>query len=418
LEGNVTDATLIRRVVIRNYKSIADGNVSLGPLTFLVGPNGSGKSSFLDALGFVSDALSASLERAVDARGGIAQVRRHTPAPGPDVAEDAVPIQIRLEFALPSGASGHYSFRIHSGIYGSYSVDEEECVIRGPDPTSPEHSFTARRGAAVVSSAPIAPAFLKDRLYLVAASGLPEFRPVYDALSLMSFYHLDPERIAEVESPAAGQRLDAAGANIASVWQYLERHEPAAAERIKEYLSALLPGFADVAVRDLDPDLRLEFYQNIPGFPIPVRFPASSTSDGTLRAFGVLVSLFQTSRDSVPSVPLVGIEEPETALHPAALAVLLDALREASARRQVIVTSHSSDLLDNDDIDPNSILAVLWEQGATRLAPLSDVGRGVLQDRMSTVGELLRTGQLEADSPAISLLVDTTVLIPGAGSPR
>jgi len=62
---------LLRRVVLKDYKSIKACNVSLGSLAFLVGPNGSGKSNFLDALRFVADALRTSLDHAMRERGGI-----------------------------------------------------------------------------------------------------------------------------------------------------------------------------------------------------------------------------------------------------------------------------------------------------------------------------------------------------------
>ena len=67
----MSDPTLITRVVLKNYKSIARCDVRLRPLMFLVGPNGSGKSNFLDALRFVSDALNTSLDHALRDRGGI-----------------------------------------------------------------------------------------------------------------------------------------------------------------------------------------------------------------------------------------------------------------------------------------------------------------------------------------------------------
>ena len=63
-------ATFLTRVVLENYKSIAHGDVRLGPLNYLVGPNGAGKSNFLDALRFVADALTHSVEQALCARGG------------------------------------------------------------------------------------------------------------------------------------------------------------------------------------------------------------------------------------------------------------------------------------------------------------------------------------------------------------
>ena len=52
------NSTFIRRVVLKNYKSIAACDVQLHPLMFLVGRNGAGKSNFLDSLRFVADALN------------------------------------------------------------------------------------------------------------------------------------------------------------------------------------------------------------------------------------------------------------------------------------------------------------------------------------------------------------------------
>src|SRR3954447_11604905 len=96
----------IRRVVIRNYKSIAACDVSLSNLTFLVGPNGSGKSNFLDALRFVTDALRTALDHAVRNRGGVKEILRRSSTNPPDH------FGVRLEFALPTGQRGFYSFRI------------------------------------------------------------------------------------------------------------------------------------------------------------------------------------------------------------------------------------------------------------------------------------------------------------------
>ena len=60
----------LRRVRIRNYKSIAFCDVTLEPLTILVGRNASGKSNFLDALAFLRDVLVRGLHHAVKAHGG------------------------------------------------------------------------------------------------------------------------------------------------------------------------------------------------------------------------------------------------------------------------------------------------------------------------------------------------------------
>ncbi|HSU83211.1 MAG TPA: AAA family ATPase, partial [Thermoanaerobaculia bacterium] len=100
-------------------------------------------------------------------------------------------------------------------------------------------------------------------------------------------------------------------------------------------------------------------------------------------------------------VPLVGIEEPEVALHPAAAGVLLDALMDASQHTQVLVTSHSPELLDNHQISADSILAVVANGGITSIAPLDGVGKSVLRDRLYTPGELLKLNQLSPDPEAL-----------------
>jgi len=64
----MADSTFIKRVRLKNYRSIASCDVQLGPLNFLVGPNGSGKSNFLDALRFVGDSLRSTL--AINEHGG------------------------------------------------------------------------------------------------------------------------------------------------------------------------------------------------------------------------------------------------------------------------------------------------------------------------------------------------------------
>src|SRR5690606_23815699 len=110
------------------------------------------------------------------------------------------------------------------------------------------------------------------------------------------------------------------------------------------------------------------------------------------RGLGVLVALLQ-SNGRPPT--LVGVEEPEIALHPAAVSVLLDAVQDAARHTQVILTSHSPDLLDRDDLDDSALLAVAADDGVTTIGPVSDVGRQALRDRLFTAGELLRLNQIE-----------------------
>ena len=385
------DSTFITRVILKNYKSIAACDVQLRPLTFLVGPNGAGKSNFLDSLRFVADALNSSLDHAIRDRGGINDVRRRS-------GGHPNHFSIRLNFTLPEGSTGYYTFRIGSRPRGGYEVQKEECRLwRGQLLTQDEY-FHVQNGKVTETSVEVAPAAVTDRLYLVNASGLPEFRPVYDVLSRMGFYSLNLDKIRDLQAPDPGNLLIRDGSNLTSV---LARLSDPVKRRIEEYLAAVVPGVHGVKVKKFGPKETLEFRQDVAGAKHPWRFLANNMSDGTLRALGILVALFQGNRDLKKHVMLVGIEEPESALHPAAAGVLLDALREAADKTQIIITSHSPDLLDDKDLDPESILAVEAHDSITIIAHVNEAGRSVLRDRLYTIGELLRLNQLQPDPAAI-----------------
>lgn len=204
----------IHKLTIRNYKSIAACQSELRALTFLVGPNGSGKSNFLDALRFVSDSLTTSLDHALRNRGTIKDVRRRS-------GGHPNHFSIRLDFSLPSQQIGHYSFRVGAKPSGAFEVQNEECRILGSEVFTEEHHYHVRSGSVVKATFSPAPASLADRLYLVAASGIPAFRPVFDALSSMEVYNLNPREISVMQKPDPGEILRRDGSNAASVLQKL-----------------------------------------------------------------------------------------------------------------------------------------------------------------------------------------------------
>ena len=386
----MSEAPFLTRVVLRNYKSIAICDVALGPLTYLIGPNGSGKSNFVDALHLVRDALSGSLDNAINERGGLSEVRRRS-------SGHPNHFGMRLEFRLRDGRSGHYAFNIGALSHGGYEVQTEECVLDGIR-TGPY--FRLERGALLASSEASFPAVTPDRLALASASGLAVFRPVFDALTAMGFYNLNPKLIRELQKPQDGRLLKPAGENIASVIGHLERTAPEAMTVIQEYLQTVVPMVHGVERRAIGPMETLEFRQEMAGAKHPWRFLAQNMSDGTLRALGVLTALFQGTQDYSPT--LIGIEEPETALHPGASSALREALQRASEQTQVIITSHSPDLLDDPSLSADALLAVAAVSGETRIAGLDVASRTALRDQLFTAGELLRLSQLAPDPQALA----------------
>jgi len=130
-----------------------------------------------------------------------------------------------------------------------------------------------------------------------------------------------------------------------------------------------------------------------------VRFHHSSTgrfleaaqeSDGTLRVAGILTALLQR-----PAPSLIAIEEPELAVHPGALGLLVDELRAAAARSQVIITTQSSDLVDLLSIGELRVVSST-RTGASILA-LSGRQRAIVEEGLFSLGDLHRSEGLEAD---------------------
>ncbi|WP_084780606.1 AAA family ATPase [Planobispora rosea] len=382
----------VTRVRIKNYRSIGSCNVELGPLTFLVGPNGSGKSNFLDALRLVADSLRTSLDHSLRDRGGIAEVRRRSTGHPRNFS-------LRLDFSSPQ-LSGHYAFEVSSREGGEYAITREECKAEIASMESPQIWYRIERGKLVDSSESRIPAITDDRLLLVSLSGDPKFRPIYDGLSEMGFYNLNPDSIRELQSPDAGDLLLRDGGNIASVLGRMERRYPEAKKRIEQYLSTVVPGVESVYRKPLGPKETLEFRQRVEGGEHSWRFSAANMSDGTLRALGVLVALFQIP-PGAPSIPLIGVEEPEIALHPAAAGALRDALFEASDTKQIIASSHSTELLDTSDILPEHLIAVDAQGGTTLLSRPDPAGIEALRQKLYTAGELLRINQLVPEPVAV-----------------
>jgi len=304
----------------------------------------------LDALQFLADKVQVPLETLFQRRFGFeAVLRRGQP--------QATSFGIRIEFALPGERRGFYAIRIRGDGKSGYVVEREECDIQKFEP--------------------------------------PKLFEVHALLRKVTIYHPDPSTIRVPQPAGPGRLLSRDAGNIADVVKRMSLEQTDVFTRLTQYLTAVTPNIDNVGNQIIAGYNTLSF-----GTVNGTRavFPGSSMSDGTLRAFAILVALFQ-SVDGGPDVSLVGFEEPEAGLHPAATAVLLDAMREASLSVQVVASSHSADLLDNKEIDTDSILAVEQREGLTYISSVDEASRHVLKERLYTAGELLRMEQLK---PAVA----------------
>lgn len=375
-------STTVSRVVLKNFRSIESCDVRLGAMTLLVGPNGSGKSNFLDALKLTRDALRTNLENAIRERGGIDDVRRRSTG-------HPTHFGLRFDVNTESGRA-EYGYQVAARSGFTFEVQKEVCRVFEDGKVAT--SFTVENGVLTSPSHDLRSVRLaKDALALPLVGAYPAFAPVASALADMGFYNFNPDRARDLQDPDTGDVLAGDGRNLASVIRRLASTHPDVMTRVVDYLGTVVPGIRSVSARAYGPKETVEFRQEVVGGQSPWKFDAASVSDGTLRALCVLVAAFQEG------ISLVGIEEPETAVHPGAARRVMDALLEASERRQMIFTTHSPDLLDHPDIDIDSVVAVQSERGTSQFGRVDQATRDAVRNNLYTPGDLLRLEQIKPD---------------------
>jgi predicted ATPase len=393
----------VREVHIRNYKSIGQATVQMGGLTILVGANGAGKSNFLDALAFVSDCLTDSVELAFKNRGGLSAVRRRS-------GGHPTHIGIRLVVDLGPNVVADYSFEIAAEKGEKFAVARERCHVE--EFMGEAHSFEVERGQFRTAIEGIRPSVAPDRLALFAASATPEFRPIYDFLTGMRFYSIVPSELRKLQPPDAGDVLRRDGGNAAAVLKRIKGESPDRYRRINALLAAAVSGMESADHKAVGQWETVEFRQDV-GQKYPWTFDALNVSDGTLRLLGLLVAVYQSGRATV-----LGIEEPEATVHPAVAEQILEILIDAARFRQVVVTTHSPDLLDFRDLQDDQLRVVTNPQNTTVVADLHETSRRAIREHLYTTGELMRSGELEGDADSATALADQLRLFGPVASPR
>lgn len=370
-------ANRIRRVTVRNYRSLGDVTVDLDKLTVLVGPNGSGKSSFLDVLRFVRESLQLGLDAALLAhdRGGIGSVRRYSSKGRP------YDVFISLDLEL-NGQAGLFEFTLGSVKRNEFIVKSERCYVG-------EDGYEIKDGKLVQSNISQAIVIQERNLTLPLVGNLKEIAPLYDFLTGMGFYSIFPNNLRPPQRPGSSSLLDENGENLASVLRNFIREESNPWQQaLYESLALIVPGIspeAPISVRQTGSYLVVRI-KYIDGSV----FDLALESDGTLRVLGLLTAIFQ----KLP-LPLVGIEEPELYIHPTALAVLNDVFQEAAHRSQIILTTHSPDLISLLGAEPLRLVERV--EGMTQINRVTQGMIQVVNESIFKAGDLLRIGGLERE---------------------
>ena len=287
-----------------------------------------------------------------------------------------------------------YAFELGPDAGRGFEVVREQCVVELTDGS--RNWFDRVRSGFRSSADSLKPVLDASALALPLIAGDKRFYWVLRFLTNMQAYRIEPAVLRETQDPSDGTRLRPDGSNAANVLREIERESPGDWQKIRALLQSIAPGTVDLRPKTQGDKLSLEFTQKATNAR-EVKFPAFNMSDGTLRALGLVAAIFQQARPSV-----LIIEEPEATMHPGALGAVLDLLRHAGRFMQVVVTTHSPDVLDASWIEDRHLRMVGWEDGASHVAPVAEASRAALRQRLMGAGELLRSNALAgAGRPAL-----------------
>ena len=365
---------IVRHIKVKNWRNFRQVDVSLRERQFIVGPNASGKSNFLDIFRFLRDIAKpegGGLQKALKDRGGVSKIRSLAARTDPEIA---------IELALANTPDEEPIWRYAIGIrqetrgrrlaYLSYERvwHQSKEVLTRPNPEDEED---------------------RDRLtqtYLEQINANSEFRDVARFLESITYLHLVPQLLRFADT-FQGRLLENDPFGQGFLERVAKTPEKTRRIRLKTIERALL-----VAVPQLQ---QLEFTRDEetgrPHLqalyshwrPNAGRQREDQFSDGTLRLIGLLWSLLEG--DS----PLL-LEEPELSLNAGIVDQLAPLIYRAqrSRRRQVLISTHSDDLLTEQGIDGREVLLLTPAKEGTEVSVAADIAE--VRDLLTagfTVGE-------------------------------
>ena len=322
----------LEKIRIKNYLSLRNVSLPLKPLTVLVGPNASGKSNTLNALRLFKGILSIE-----------------TPPTTPNFIRDRV----------WAGGADHITCELHAKVEKkpaqytlvfkakneNLSVDEELLInnVKVISIQNGEGQVQDEDGKNITTykSNKLALRSAGDYGNKLATSVLTQFIQGWEFYDFQPTYmRNNSDQSSSVTTDIRGSiKLDNYGTRVPDLlWDWHE-NTPEDFQSVSEALAAATG--IDIDYCKTDGGFQLCFLE---GYKKSI--PFTGASDGTLRLLA-----YHTLLNQPELPPLIAIEEPERNLHPGALSDIANVLEQLAKRTQVIITTHSSQLLDSFSSD-------------------------------------------------------------------
>lgn len=374
----------IREIQLENWMNFQRASVKLQNRMFVIGPNASGKSNFLDAIRFLREISDpeGGFQRAVKKRGGVSQIRCLHARRQPKVA-----IQVELEIEKDA-----WSYRIEFGQDNQRRAQLTcEMVIKNGEeilnrPNEEDDADPSRL----------------SQTFLEQVSANKEFRIIAETLAQIRYLHVIPQLIRDAERRVTRQSDDPFGSDfLEQLAKTREKTLNSRLLKINEALQVAVPQLEKLELRRDEqgiPHLHglYKHWRPKAGWQTEEHF-----SDGTLRLLGLLWAFLDGNS------PLL-LEEPELSLHSAVVKHIPAMMASVNRRngRQVLITTHSYDLLSDQGIAPEETLQLIPGKDGTEacLASSNPQVRAMVEAGLSIADSALpQTAPAETDQLILML---------------
>ncbi|PZS06476.1 MAG: chromosome segregation protein SMC [Candidatus Chloroheliales bacterium] len=370
----------IKSIKLTNLLSFGPDSepLELGPLNVLIGANGSGKSNFIEVLALLGSIPDGRMQDYVTESGGENQWRWKGASDSPSAVELTV-----LHDAWMHGTYKmyethkwiHYSLTLNLDDFFGATVSTEAVLsdVQGVEDrpffyyvndgevkrlhSKNKSAAEQKDGSTNISSFSSILAQLNNYASYPEITALSRTFKGFKIYRDWSFSHTSPVRAPQrTTKPATLLNEDAS--NLVTVLNALSNNRKIE-DKLNKYIEDFYAGAKGVGIEVLSDYIQLVLKED------DFVTPASRLSDGTLKWLALLAVLL----NSEPP-PLICLEEPELGLHPDIIPTLAKLLREASERSQLIVTTHSRDLVDAFTSTPDVVVVCEKEAGATKMRRL------------------------------------------------
>ncbi|MCW9095974.1 MAG: AAA family ATPase [Ignavibacteriaceae bacterium] len=347
---------IVSNIKLKNWRNFRSVEVALGRRMFLVGPNASGKSNFLDALRFLRDIAKSEgggLQRAVSERGGISKIRCLAARKEPQVE-----IEIHLSESQGQEPLWKYGIGIKQEIRGLRQPfiyyekvwKKDDLILKRPGKQDKKDELRLKQ------------------THLEQINANLEFRDIAKFFQSIDYMHLIPQvlRYPEIFTGPPVKEDPFGRSFLERVVQTPERTRRARLKKIENALQIAVPQLKKLTdTRDERGVPHLEVvYEH--WRPKAGKQSENQFSDGTLRLIAFLWSILDG--DS-----LLLMEEPELSLHSGIVTRLPGLIWriQNKRKRQILISTHSADLLSDKGIGGEEVLLLMPDPEGTKIEPAS-----------------------------------------------